>query len=110
MNLRLETRACPILAIAFVIATSDSTVTQIVFTIWSLMVSVSDSFLKPMFLGRGMDIPMPVILIGAIGGMLRSGIVGLFVGAVVMAVGYSIFMAWMQQRQGDASSPQSEAA
>ncbi len=82
-------------AIAWVLATSDSTVTQVLFTVWSLVVSASDSVLKPMFLGRGMDIPMPVILIGAIGGMLRSGIIGLFVGAVVMAVGYSIFRVWL---------------
>jgi len=86
-------------AIIYVAATSDSTLTQVLFTIWSLIVSVSDSFLKPMFLGRGMEIPMPVILIGAIGGMLRAGIIGLFVGAVVMAVGYKMFTAWMKQAE-----------
>ena len=82
-------------AIVYVYATSDSTVTIALFTIWSLVVSVSDSFLKPMFLGRGMEIPMPVILIGAIGGMLLSGIIGRFVGAVVLAIGYKLFQAWM---------------
>jgi predicted PurR-regulated permease PerM len=92
-------------AIAWVIATSDSAITQLVFTIWSIVVSVSDSFLKPMFLGRGMEIPMPIILIGAIGGMLRSGIVGLFVGAVVMAVGYSIFVSWMGTAPAAAPEP-----
>ena len=96
-------------AIAFVWMTSDSAVTQILFTVWSLVVSVSDSFLKPMFLGRGMDIPMPVILIGAIGGMLRSGVIGLFVGAVVLAVGYTIFMAWLKQSAGDGAPAASEA-
>ena len=84
-------------AIIYVAATSDSTLTQVLFTIWSLIVSFSDSFLKPMFLGRGMKIPMPVILIGAIGGMLRAGIIGLFVGAVVLATGYKMFTAWMEQ-------------
>ncbi len=63
------------------------------------MVSFSDAFLKPMFLGRGMEIPMPVILIGAIGGMLRAGIIGLFVGAVVLAIGYKMFTAWMKQAE-----------
>jgi predicted PurR-regulated permease PerM len=86
-------------AIFFVLGTSDSTLTMVLFTIWSLFVSVSDIFLKPMFLGRGMTIPMPVILIGAIGGVVRSGIVGLFVGAVVLAIGYKMFMAWMKQAE-----------
>ena len=86
-------------AIIYVVATSDSTLTQVLFTIWSLIVSFSDAFLKPMFLGRGMKIPMPVILIGAIGGMLRAGIIGLFVGAVVLAIGYNMFTAWMKQAE-----------
>ena len=77
----------------------EPTVPAIIFMIWSLMVSVSDSFLKPLFLGRGMDIPMLVILLGAIGGMILSGIIGLFVGAVVLAVGYSLFMAWLNPEE-----------
>jgi len=73
----------------------ESTVPAVIFMIWSLAVSASDAFLKPLFLGRGMDIPMMVILLGAIGGMMFSGIIGLFVGAVVLAVGYTLFMAWL---------------
>lgn len=53
--------------------------------IWSLLVGASDSFLKPLLLGRGLDIPMLVILLGAIGGMILSGFIDLFVGAVVLA-------------------------
>ena len=49
-----------------------------------------------MFLGRGMEIPMLVILLGAIGGAILSGIIGLFVGAVVLALGYEILKAWME--------------
>ncbi len=67
-----------------------------IFLVYALIVSASDSFLKPMFLGRGMEIPMLVILLGAIGGMIMSGIVGLFVGAVVLALGYQIMVAWME--------------
>ena len=89
-------------AVVYVMATSDSTVTIVLFVIWGLLVSVSDSFLKPMFLGRGMEIPMPVILIGAIGGMLLSGIIGLFVGAVVLAIGYKLFTAWMKEQEAPA--------
>ena len=79
----------------------ESTVPAVIFMIWGLLISASDAFLKPLFLGRGMDIPMMVILLGAIGGMMRAGIIGLFVGAVVLAVGYSLFMAWLDHdKQG----------
>lgn len=79
----------------------EPTVPAVIFMIWSLIVSASDSFLKPLFLGRGMDIPMLVILLGAIGGMILSGIIGLFVGAVVLAVGYTLFIAWLDQDKQD---------
>jgi predicted PurR-regulated permease PerM len=83
--------------VLFVFSTAETT-PAVIFAIWSVMVGVSDTFLKPLFLGRGMDIPMLVILLGAIGGMVLSGIIGLFVGAVVLAVGYKLFVAWLEQR------------
>jgi len=75
-----------------------------IFAVYSFVVSISDSFLKPMFLGRGVDVPMLVILIGAIGGAMSSGIVGLFIGAVILALGYQLLIAWM------ASDEESEPA
>ena len=48
-------------------------------------------------MGRGLDIPMPVILIGAIGGMIASGIIGLFAGAVVLSIWYKLYMEWLGQ-------------
>jgi predicted PurR-regulated permease PerM len=65
------------------------------FIAWMILGSVSDNFLKPMLLGRGMDIPMLVILIGSIGGMILMGIVGLFIGAVCFALGYELFNSWV---------------
>ncbi|UCE89013.1 MAG: AI-2E family transporter [Pseudomonadota bacterium] len=82
--------------IVYVFSYAD-TLPAIIFTVWSLFVSVSDGILKPMLLGRGVSVPMLVILIGAIGGMLLYGIIGLFVGAVVLALGYKLFMAWLHQ-------------
>ncbi len=82
--------------IFYVFAHNDSAVVAIIFTVWSIIVSISDGFLKPLLLGRGVDVPMPVILIGAIGGMIAYGILGLFVGAIVLAVGYTMYRAWMQ--------------
>ena len=69
----------------------------IVFTIWSLLAGASDNFLKPLLLGRGVDIPMLVILIGAIGGMIAGGIIGMFVGAVVLALAYQLFLDFMKR-------------
>ena len=56
---------------------------------------MADNVLKPLLLGRGVDAPMPVILIGALGGMVAGGIIGLFIGGVVLAVGYQLFMEWV---------------
>ena len=53
--------------------------------------------LKPILLAKGVDAQMAIIFIGAIGGMMLSGIIGLFVGAVVMVLGYTLFMAWLKQ-------------
>ncbi|MCZ6586203.1 MAG: AI-2E family transporter [Gammaproteobacteria bacterium] len=66
-----------------------------VFLVYATIVSISDTFLKPLLLGRGIEIPMLVILIGAIGGAITEGIIGLFTGAVILAVGYEILSAWM---------------
>jgi predicted PurR-regulated permease PerM len=84
----------PIIVYVFTITT---TVPAVIFMIWSLLVGVSDSFLKPLLLGRGLDIPMLVILLGAIGGMVVWGIIGLFAGAVVLAVGYNLYMVWLNE-------------
>jgi len=74
----------------------DSTGIAIFFLVWSVMVSASDMVLKPLLLGRGVDAPMMVILLGAIGGMIVSGIVGLFIGAVILALGYKLFQSWIE--------------
>lgn len=55
--------------------------------------------LKPLLMGRGVDIPMLVILIGALGGMVLFGIVGLFVGAVIVAISHTLFTAWVDEQQ-----------
>ncbi|MCF6262470.1 MAG: AI-2E family transporter [Xanthomonadales bacterium] len=77
----------------------ESTGVAVVFMIWSLIVSFSDVVLKPVLLGRGVDAPMIVILLGAIGGMLTAGIIGLFIGAVVLALGYKLFQAWLEMAE-----------
>jgi predicted PurR-regulated permease PerM len=94
----------PILVLGFVCAYVFSvaeTTPAVIFLIYSIVVSSSDAFLKPLFLGRGMATPMLVILLGAIGGMMMSGIIGLFVGAIVLALGYELFIAWLNKTEDE---------
>jgi predicted PurR-regulated permease PerM len=90
--------------IAYVFAT-EATQPAIIFLVWTLAAGLSDNILKPLMLGRGMEVPMPVILIGVIGGMIADGLLGLFVGPVVLAVGYVLLIEWMRQRRAQ-SGPQ----
>ena len=78
----------------YVFSVLDTT-PAIVFTVSAVLIGSIDNLLKPLLLGRGVDIPMLIILLGAIGGMLAFGILGLFVGAVVLAVSYKLMMAWL---------------
>jgi predicted PurR-regulated permease PerM len=70
-------------------------VAAIVFSVLLFIAGMADNVLKPLMLGRGVDAPMPVILIGALGGLATAGILGLFVGATLLALGYQIFMGWV---------------
>jgi predicted PurR-regulated permease PerM len=86
--------AAPIIAWAY--STSDGT-SATIFAVWMVIAAASDNFLKPMLMGRGLDIPMPVILLGAIGGMIAYGIIGLFAGAVLLSIFYKLFGEWLTQ-------------
>ena len=85
--------------IIYVFSTAD-TVTAVLFMIWSVLVGLSDNLLKPILLGRGVQVPMVVIFIGAIGGFITSGIIGLFVGATILTLGYKLFLAWLREEDG----------
>lgn len=80
--------------VLYVVATADWP-TSVAFLIWSVFVSLIDNVLKPIFFGRGLDVPVFVIFVGAIGGLISFGVLGLFVGPVVLVVGYKLFMAWV---------------
>lgn len=82
--------------IAYVFAHGSGTA-EIVFAIYMLIVGAVDGILKPLLMGRGVDIPMLIILIGAIGGMILMGMIGLFIGAVIFALAYKLFGLWIAQ-------------
>ncbi len=81
--------------IVYVFATADPVI-AVVFLVWNALIMVLDNVLKPLLLGRGVDVPMLVIFLGAIGGMLLSGIIGLFIGAILLALGYKLAGAWLE--------------
>ena len=87
----------------WVLGSADNQVIAWGFLVWAIIVGISDTFLKPLLLGRGVDVPMVVILLGAIGGMILSGIIGLFVGAVVLALAYRLLTEWLNTEREAAS-------
>jgi len=82
----------PVVIWAFAV---KATTFAIIFAVWSIIGSLSDAVLKPLMIGHGLEVPMPVILLGVIGGVIAFGLVGLFIGAVVLAVGYMLFSEWV---------------
>jgi len=97
--------------IVFVFVTKGAGVATIVFAIYVFIAGLVDNVLKPLLLGRGVDVPMPVVLIGALGGMITNGIIGLFIGPVILAVGYQLFWQWVRDEPAGAGarSPEAEA-
>jgi len=83
----------PAVVYAFAIATKTAAV---IFLVWCIIVGLMDNVLKPLLLGRGAPVPIAVIFIGVIGGFISMGIIGLFVGAIVLSVGYKLFLAWIE--------------
>ncbi len=76
----------------------------IAFTVLLFVAGMADNVLKPLMLGRGVDAPMPIILLGALGGMASAGILGMFIGATLLALGHQIFMSWVRTGAGAGSA------
>lgn len=82
--------------IGYIWASGDyGTAAAATYTVLLFLAGAIDNVLKPLLLGRGVDAPMPVILLGALGGLASAGIMGMFVGATLLALGYQIFMWWV---------------
>lgn len=72
-------------------------------TIFLVLAGLSDNVLKPLLMGRNLTTPMPVIFIGLIGGTLAHGIVGLFVGPIILAVAWELLAAWIREDRSTAA-------
>ncbi len=81
------------------------TASAVTYTVLLFIAGMLDNVLKPILLGRGVDAPMPVILLGALGGLASAGILGMFIGAVLLALGYQIFMAWVAANPDHLDAP-----
>jgi predicted PurR-regulated permease PerM len=76
------------------------------FLVWAIFCSTFDSFLRPLLIRQGADLPLPLIFAGVIGGLLAFGVIGLFIGPVVLAVAYTLLVAWVSQdTRADESEP-----
>lgn len=76
-----------------------STSMAIMWTVFLIVAGLSDNILKPILLGKGAAVPMLVIFLGVIGGFIFSGFIGLFTGAIVMSLGYKLFMGWLNSNE-----------
>ncbi|MDB9961401.1 AI-2E family transporter [Oceanihabitans sp.] len=87
----------PAIILAFSI--SDNTTHTIIFTVYIIIVSLLDNFLKPILLSKGLQTPTVIIFLGAIGGVMLHGIIGLFVGTVVLALAHRFYMRWVNSSE-----------
>jgi predicted PurR-regulated permease PerM len=78
----------------YMFSVSDTT-TAVILAIWLGITLLADNVLKPILLGRNAPAPMLVIFLGAIGGFLYNGFIGLFLGAIILTIGYKLFMMWL---------------
>ena len=84
----------PVIIYAFL---KMSTLTAVILTVWLVLVALSDGPFKAILLGRGASVPILVIFLGAIGGFISFGFLGLFIGAVILSVGYKLLELWLQK-------------
>jgi predicted PurR-regulated permease PerM len=66
-------------------------------SVLGIIINVLDNVIKPLLIGRGAGVPLWIIFIGVIGGLLTTGLIGIFIGPLVLAAGYSIIMGWLSE-------------
>jgi len=88
-------------AIVFAFSISENTTHTAIFTVYIIIVSLLDNFLKPILLSKGLQTPTIIIFLGAIGGVMLHGIIGLFVGTVVLALLHQFYVLWVNTSEED---------
>jgi len=74
------------------------------FLVWALVCATFDNFLRPVLIKRGADLPLLLIFSGVIGGLIAFGVIGLFIGPVVLAVAYTFLVEWVAEGERSAAS------
>lgn len=93
----IQVGPAPVLIPVLIWIWSDATTIQaILFTALIVPITAVDNVLRPIWMAKGLDTPMLVILTGVFGGMLAYGLVGIFIGPVILAVFYELFLEWMR--------------
>ncbi len=69
----------------------------VIWMIVLIFVMLSDNILKPILMGKGAPVPMLVIFLGSIGGFISSGFIGLFLGAIILSLGYKLFLVYINE-------------
>ena len=67
------------------------------FLLWAIFCGTFDNFLRPLLIKRGADLPLLLIFSGVIGGLIALGVIGLFIGPVVLAVAYMLLVDWVSE-------------
>jgi len=93
----LQVGALVLIPVVVYVFATTGTAKAVAFLIWCIFVALIDNVLKPLLLGRGVPVPIIVVFLGAIGGFMAMGIIGLFVGPILLSVGYKLFLAWLYQ-------------
>jgi len=96
----LQLPVIPVIVLLIVWLFNDmGTLGAVLWSIYFVAAGISDTPLKAIFLSKGASVPMMVIFLGVIGGFMNSGFIGLFTGAIIVSIGYSLLMAWLNDRQ-----------
>ena len=98
-----------VLPVILYLFSTVETLPAVLWSVFLLLAGLSDNFLKPILLGKGAPVPMLVIFLGVIGGFVTMGFIGLFIGAIVLSMGYLLMVAWLND-DDEFSNPTSKVS
>jgi len=88
---------------------SGQTLWGSIMVVWTIIVGTLDNFIRPILIKKGADLPLLLIFAGVIGGLIAFGIIGLFIGPVLLAVTYTLLVEWVVSGSIAHDSPANDA-
>jgi predicted PurR-regulated permease PerM len=92
------------LGVMIYLFTVKTTIVAIIWTVTLVLVGLSDNILTPLMLGKRAPVPMPVIFVGVLGGFMVFGFIGLFTGAIIISLGYTLYLTWFNAEKDNKNS------